>query len=146
MQVSRRVLLGVGVVAAAGAGVGAWRLLAQSDRPEPAPAQAPAAAAPPTAPSAATEAPPQAGGPRFTERAVGRADAPVTVIEFYSLTCSHCASFVRDTLPRVKADLIETGKLRLVYWDFPLDQVALTAAMVARSLPPERYEAFCGAL
>jgi protein-disulfide isomerase len=84
--------------------------------------------------------------PRFAERALGAADAPVSVIEFYSLTCSHCAAFVRETMPRVKSELIDTGKLRIVWWDFPLDQVALTAAMVARSLPPDRYEAFTGAL
>ena len=83
---------------------------------------------------------------RFAERGLGAPDAPVSVIEFYSLTCSHCAAFVRETMPRVKAELIDTGKLRLVWWDFPLDQVALTAAMVARSLPPDRYEAFTGAL
>jgi protein-disulfide isomerase len=80
------------------------------------------------------------------ERALGRADAPVSVMEFYSLTCPHCAAFHRETFPRVKADLIDTGKLRFVFYDFPLDQVALTAAMVARSLPPERYEPFIGAL
>jgi protein-disulfide isomerase len=80
------------------------------------------------------------------ERSLGQADAPVTVTEFYSLTCPHCAAFHRETFPRVKSELIDTGKLRLVFWDFPLDQVALTAAVVARSLPPARYEPFTGAL
>ncbi len=47
-----------------------------------------------------------------------------------------------EVLPEVKATLIDTGKVRYVYRDFPLDQVALTAAMVARALPPARYEAF----
>ena len=84
--------------------------------------------------------------PAMTERALGRAEAPVTVIEYYSLTCSHCADFFLETFPRIKRELIDTGKLRYVFWDFPLDQVALTAAMVARSLPPERYEPFIGAL
>jgi len=80
------------------------------------------------------------------ERALGKPDAPVTVIEFYSLTCSHCADFQRETFPRIKRELIDTGKLRYVFHDFPLDQVALMAAMVARTLPPERYEPFIGAL
>jgi protein-disulfide isomerase len=80
------------------------------------------------------------------ERALGKADAPVTVTEFYSLTCPHCAAFHRETFPQVKSQLIDTGKLRFVFWDFPLDQVALTAAMVAHYLPPERYEPFIGAL
>ena len=84
--------------------------------------------------------------PRMAERGTGRPDAPVTVTEFYSLTCSHCAAFHRNTYPEVKRDLIETGALRLVWVDFPLDQIALAAACVARSLPAERYEGFIGAL
>jgi len=81
-----------------------------------------------------------------TERAVGSADAKVTVTEFFSLTCGHCAAFARTTLPQVKEKLVGTGRMRLVYWDYPLDQVALTAAMVARHLPAERYEPFILAL
>lgn len=87
-----------------------------------------------------------ADDPRESERAVGRPDAKVTVTEFFSLTCTHCAAFARETMPQVKARLIDTGKVRFVYHDFPLDQVALTAAMVARTLPPDRYEPFIGAL
>ncbi len=84
--------------------------------------------------------------PRLTQRSIGKPDAPVTVIEFFSLTCPHCAAFARDTLPQVEKDLVDTGKLRIVFWDFPLDKVALLAAMVARSLPADRYEPFCAAL
>lgn len=80
------------------------------------------------------------------ERAVGQAGAPVTVIEYFSMTCSHCATFHRDVYPQVKRDLIEPGRVRLVWRDFPLDQVALAAAVTARALPPERYEAFLGTL
>ncbi len=80
------------------------------------------------------------------ERAVGKPDAKVTVTEFFSLTCGHCAAFASHILPAVKERLIETGKLRLVYWDYPLDQLALMAAMIARHLPPERYEPFVLAL
>ncbi len=86
------------------------------------------------------------GDASTAERSLGSADAPVTATEFYSLTCPHCAAFVRETFPRVKSELIDTGKLRLVFWDFPLDQLALTAVMVARSLPAARYEAFTAAL
>lgn len=84
--------------------------------------------------------------PRLAERIVGKPDARVTVIEYFSLTCGHCAAFHRDTYPRVKAELIETGRVRMVLRDFPLDQLGLAAAGVARSLPPERYEAFISAL
>jgi protein-disulfide isomerase len=84
--------------------------------------------------------------PRMARRIVGNIDAPVSVSEWFSLTCPHCARFARDTLPRIHKELIDPGKLRYIYQDFPLDQVALTAAMVARSLPPERYEPFVLAL
>ena len=81
-----------------------------------------------------------------TERTLGSPDAPVTVLEFFSLTCTHCAAFSRTTFPRVKTELIDTGKIRFVFNDFPLDKVALAAAAVARTLPPERYEPFVQAL
>ena len=84
--------------------------------------------------------------PLETERSFGSPTAKVTVTEFFSLTCTHCAAFQRETMPDVTAKLINTGKVRMVYWDFPLDQVALTAAMVARALPPDRYEPFITAL
>lgn len=84
--------------------------------------------------------------PRMVERAVGSPTAPVTVREYFSLTCPHCARFAQDTLPDIHKKLIDAGKLRYIYEDFPLDQVALTAAMVARALPPERYEPFVLAL
>ena len=88
----------------------------------------------------------QAADPRLSERAIGRPDAPVRVLEYFSLTCSHCAAFHRDTLPQVKQKLVEPGAVRFIYRDFPLDRLALAAAVVARSLPAERYEPFVGAL
>ena len=87
-----------------------------------------------------------AADPRLSERAIGRPDAPVRVLEYFSLTCGHCAAFHRDTLPQVKQKLVEPGTVRFVYRDFPLDRLALAAAAVARSMPPERYEPFIGAL
>jgi protein-disulfide isomerase len=84
--------------------------------------------------------------PRETERSFGHPDAKVTVTEFFSLTCTHCAHFANTVMPRVTKELVDTGKVRFVYRDFPLDQVALTAAMVARSLPPDRFEPFIAAL
>ena len=88
----------------------------------------------------------RAQDPRLTERSTGRPDAPVTVLEFFSLTCSHCAAFHRDTWPQVKRELVETGTVRMVWRDFPLDRAALAAAAVARALPPERYEGFISTL
>ena len=88
----------------------------------------------------------QQADPRMAERALGHPDAKLTVQEWFSLTCTHCARFAGETFPEVKAKLIDTGRIRYVFQDFPLDQVALTAAMVARSLPTDRYEPFVLAL
>ena len=84
----------------------------------------------------------QAADPRMADRTLGQDNAPVTMQEWFSLTCTHCAAWSKEVFPEVKAKLIDTGKLRYIYRDFPLDQVALTASMVARTLPPARYEAF----
>lgn len=88
----------------------------------------------------------QATDPRLTIRAVGNPQAKVQVEEWFSLTCTHCARFAAEIFPEVRSKLIDTGKVYYIFRDFPLDQVALTASMVARSLPPERYEPFVLAL
>ncbi len=88
----------------------------------------------------------QGADPRMAERSLGAADAKVVVTEWFSLTCTHCAAFQKTTFGQVRAKLIDTGRVRYVWRDFPLDQIALTAAMVARALPPERYEPFVTAL
>jgi protein-disulfide isomerase len=80
------------------------------------------------------------------ERFVGKPDAKVTVGEYFSLTCTHCAAFAVETFPEVKKNLIDTGAVRWVFHDYPLDQVALTASQVARYLPVDRYEPFINAL
>jgi protein-disulfide isomerase len=84
--------------------------------------------------------------PRLTERSSGPAEAPLVVTEFFSLTCGHCAAFHTGTWPQVKRELVETGRIRMVFVDFPLDDVGLRAAMVARALPALRYEAFISTL
>jgi protein-disulfide isomerase len=80
------------------------------------------------------------------ERFVGKPDAKVTVGEYFSLTCTHCAAFAQGTYPEIKQKLIDTGDVKWVFHDYPLDQVALTASMVARYLPVDRYEPFVLAL
>ncbi|HQT64388.1 MAG: hypothetical protein B7Z75_05100 [Acidocella sp. 20-57-95] len=79
-------------------------------------------------------------------RSIGSPKAPVTAIEYFSLTCTHCAHFGTVTMPQVKPNLVDTGKLQIIYKDFPLDQVALMAAQVARSLPVDQYYPFIEAL
>ena len=65
------------------------------------------------------------------DRVLGDPGAPVTVIEYSSLTCPHCANFHIQTLPEIKKNYIDTGKVRLVYRHFPFDQPALMAAALA---------------
>lgn len=83
---------------------------------------------------------------RMDQRSLGNPNAKVVVQEWFSLTCTHCAHFALTMFPEVKAKLIDTGKVFFVFHDFPLDQLALTAATVARSLPPDRYLAFIDSL
>ncbi|GAB6853945.1 thioredoxin domain-containing protein [Asaia astilbis] len=83
---------------------------------------------------------------RLTPRTLGNPSAPVKVSEWFSLTCTHCAHFEETVFQEVKAKLIDTGKIFYVYHDFPLDQIALLGAMVARSLPADRYVPFVNSM
>jgi len=121
----------------------------------PAPSSTPAPLTPvPAAASNAAPAPQQAAippasaGPAIAadDRILGKPDAPITIVEFASLTCPHCADFDANTLPKLKAEWIDTGKARLVFKDFPLDQAAVRAAMLARCAPPEQFYPFLDAL
>lgn len=78
-----------------------------------------------------------------SDRVLGRADAPVTVVEYASFTCPHCADWHNTVLPAFKARFIDTGKVRLVFRDLPTDpvQVAATAAAIARCAAPDRFYA-----
>ncbi len=80
------------------------------------------------------------------ERSIGKPDAKVTVNEYFSLTCTHCAAFAQGPIQEIKTKLIDPGPVRWVFHDYPLDQTALSAAMVARYLPVDRYEPFTEAL
>jgi protein-disulfide isomerase len=72
-----------------------------------------------------------AGG-ELKDMAIGKKDAPVTIIEYSSLTCGHCANFHRDVLPSLKEKYINTGKVRYVVREFPLDNLAVAGFMLAR--------------
>ncbi|HEY4634944.1 MAG TPA: DsbA family protein [Rhodospirillales bacterium] len=78
----------------------------------------------------------------MAEMSLGKDNAPVTMVEYSSLGCPHCAAFHFETLPKIKTDYIDTGKLRLVYRDFPLGTPSLAAAMVARCAGRDRYFGF----
>jgi protein-disulfide isomerase len=79
------------------------------------------------------------------ERVIGDPAAPITIIEYASLTCPHCATFHADTLPKLKKEWIETGKAKLIYRDYPLDRYAASAAMIARCAPMDKYFTFLNA-
>jgi protein-disulfide isomerase len=73
--------------------------------------------------------------------AIGKADAPVTIIEYASMTCPHCASFHKNTYPALKTKYIDTGKVRFIFREFPLDELAVAAAMLARCAGGEKSTA-----
>jgi len=77
---------------------------------------------------------------------LGKDIAPVTVIEYSSLTCPHCAQFHQAAFPVLKSEFIDTGKVRFVFRDFPLDQVALSGSMVARCAGRNKFFAFIDTL
>ena len=69
----------------------------------------------------------------------GDAKAPITMIEYASFTCPHCAHFAVAVLPELKKKWIDTGKVKLIYRDFPLDQTALKAAQLAECAGKDKY-------
>ena len=78
----------------------------------------------------------------MSEMSIGQVDASVTIIEFASLGCNHCAKFHNETLPRIKKEFIDTGKVRLIFQDFPLGAPALAASMIARCSGPKKFFGF----
>ena len=79
---------------------------------------------------------------RADDFVIGSPSAPVTVIEYASLTCPHCRNFHENILPALKSAYVDSGKVRLVYRDFPLDGLALRASMLARCSGRERFFGF----
>ena len=76
------------------------------------------------------------------DRVLGEDGARVTILEYSSLTCPHCAQFHAEGYRHLKSTYIDTGKVRLVFRDFPLDGLALRAAALAECVLPERYFPF----
>jgi protein-disulfide isomerase len=68
----------------------------------------------------------------------GKADAPVTIVEYASMTCSHCAAFHKDVYPALKKNYIDTGKVKFILREFPLDPLATAAFMLARAAGDKR--------
>ncbi len=70
---------------------------------------------------------------------MGAENAPVTIIEYASMTCPHCAHFAVETFPKLKERYIDTGKVRYIFREFPLDVVAAGASLLARCADKDKY-------
>jgi protein-disulfide isomerase len=68
------------------------------------------------------------------DMAVGPADASVTIVEYASMTCPQCAAFTEQVFPKIKSEFIDTGKIRFVFREFPLDIKAAAGSMLARCI------------
>ena len=79
--------------------------------------------------------------PPLPDMWAGSKDAPVTIIEYASMTCTHCAAFHAETWPTLKTKYIETGKVRFVLREFPLDPLATAGFMLGRCAGPEKRNA-----
>lgn len=101
--------------------------VAQQAAPAAAPAATPAPAAAPAAPAI------------LPDLYLGSETAPVTIYEYASFTCSHCAAFHRDVFPKLKAEYIDTGKVRFAQRDVYFDEVGLWAGILARCGGDEKY-------
>lgn len=73
-----------------------------------------------------------AAPPAVQEMALGPEDAPVTIVEYASLTCPHCANWHGESYPRLKADFIDQGQVRLIFREVYFDRFGLWASIVAR--------------
>jgi protein-disulfide isomerase len=124
----RKLLYGSAIVATVGV---AASLVYALLRPAPRTDTARRPARRPRRPASVTEDELMQAGP-LPELTLGKADAPVTIVEYASMTCGHCANFHNNVLPVLKEKYIDTGKVRLVFREFPLDQRAALASMMAR--------------
>lgn len=94
-----------------------------------------------TSPAPAVQATPSTTQPTIApdEHVLGKADAPVTIIEYASMTCPHCAAFHKETMPRIKSEFIDKGLVRFVFRPFPLDQLAAAGSLLAQCAPGDAY-------
>lgn len=74
----------------------------------------------------------------LSDVALGPPEAKVTVVEYASMTCGHCSKFHADVFPKIKEKYVDTGKVRFIMREFPLDNLAAAASMLARCAPGEK--------
>jgi protein-disulfide isomerase len=118
----RQLLIGGGVLALAAAAGGGYYLWS---RPDYSSGEVPLATL-------------LAAGP-LPDESLGDAKAPVVVVEYASMTCPHCAHFAETTFPELKRKYIDTGKVRYIFREFPLDALAEAGALLARCAGKENY-------
>lgn len=113
--------------------------------PGPVPVAAAVAAGGGTSAGGAADAAPATGKSLLEvqpgDHVMGDLKAPITMIEYASLTCPHCAHFNTTVLPELEKKWVATGKVRLIYRDFPLDQMATKAAQLAECAGNDKYYA-----
>ena len=80
-------------------------------------------------------------GEALPDVALGASTAPVTIVEYASMTCAHCAAFYATTFPEIKSKYIDTGKVRFILREFPLDPLAAAGFMLARCAGDDKRNA-----
>ncbi|SRR5579871_132651 len=80
------------------------------------------------------------------DMSLGSSSAPVTIIEYSSMTCSHCALFEQNTFPMIKSRYIDTGQVRFVFREYPIDNNAFGASMMARCIANDNPARYFGAV
>ncbi len=125
---NKGVLVALVVLVLVAVGAGGWFYMSSQDIG--------AGAAAGTDPSEKAEAVPEVAA---DDKFLGNADAPVTMVEYFSLGCPHCKHFHETILPKLKTEYIDTGKLRVVFRDFPLDNVSAAAALLTRCVNDLAY-------
>ena len=78
--------------------------------------------------------------------AIGSTDAPITITEYSSMSCPHCAAFGQNVLPMLRSNYVESGKVRFVFREFPLDIKAAAASILARCIGNGDSEKYLGAV
>ena len=76
---------------------------------------------------------------KLPDRVLGSEDAEITIVEYASMTCPHCKAFHENTFPELKEKYIDTGKVKFVFREFPIDTAAMAASMLARCAPESAF-------
>ena len=80
------------------------------------------------------------------DNVLGNAKAPVTIVEYASMTCPHCANFHTTTFKELKTKYIDTGKAKLIFREFPLDNLAASVSLLSRCVEPSKFFGFIGVM